>query len=208
MAKKSIVMPEQFYKGVQMLPSEQQGEAYNAYLEYAFYGKKYEGSNIAIAVLIASVSDSIDTANANYEKKLKNLKKKKTSTESEEAGIESKEVVTESDTDIVSDTVTVTDISPNGDKEKGDTIVSPKKKTTTPSLDEVKVYAAEQGKPEEAEHFFDYYTANGWKVGKNPMKDWKAAFRNWKRSAYNKSPTIDKDAEWEAFLARKAAEDD
>lgn len=27
--------------------------------------------------------------------------------------------------------------------------------------------------------FFDYYEANGWKVGKNPMKDWKAAVRNW-----------------------------
>lgn len=27
--------------------------------------------------------------------------------------------------------------------------------------------------------FHDYYEANGWKVGKNPMKDWKAAFRYW-----------------------------
>lgn len=34
----------------------------------------------------------------------------------------------------------------------------------------------------EAEKFFDHYTANGWKVGKNPMKDWKATARNWKRN--------------------------
>ena len=34
----------------------------------------------------------------------------------------------------------------------------------------------------ECEKFFDYYTANGWKVGKNPMKDWKSAVRNWKRN--------------------------
>lgn len=93
-------------------------------------------------------------------------------------------------------------------KEREDTIVSSRKKTTKPSLEEVKAYAIEQAKPDEAEHFYDYYTANGWKVGKNPMKDWKAAFRNWKRSSYNKSPTVNKDAEWEAFLARKAAEDD
>ena len=33
----------------------------------------------------------------------------------------------------------------------------------------------------DAERFVDYYTANGWKVGKNPMKDWKAAVRNWER---------------------------
>jgi len=39
----------------------------------------------------------------------------------------------------------------------------------------------------ECEKFFDYYTANGWRVGKNPMKDWKSAVRNWKRnnSKYN-----------------------
>jgi hypothetical protein len=28
----------------------------------------------------------------------------------------------------------------------------------------------------------DHYTANGWKVGKNPMKDWKAAVRQWERN--------------------------
>lgn len=34
----------------------------------------------------------------------------------------------------------------------------------------------------DSESFFDYYTANGWKVGKNSMKDWKSALRNWKRN--------------------------
>ena len=31
----------------------------------------------------------------------------------------------------------------------------------------------------DAERFYNYYESNGWKVGKNPMKDWKAAARNW-----------------------------
>ncbi len=30
--------------------------------------------------------------------------------------------------------------------------------------------------------FWDYYESNGWRVGRNPMKDWKAAARRWKRS--------------------------
>ena len=34
----------------------------------------------------------------------------------------------------------------------------------------------------DAEAFFDYYTSNGWKVGKQSMKDWKASCRNWKRN--------------------------
>jgi len=35
---------------------------------------------------------------------------------------------------------------------------------------------------EDSEEFFDHFTANGWLVaGKTPMRDWKAAMRNWKR---------------------------
>ncbi len=33
-----------------------------------------------------------------------------------------------------------------------------------------------------ANDFFDYYESNGWRVGRNPMKDWKAAARRWKRN--------------------------
>lgn len=36
--------------------------------------------------------------------------------------------------------------------------------------------------PEDGEAFHDHYTANGWKVGKNPMKSWQSACRNWKRN--------------------------
>ncbi len=33
------------------------------------------------------------------------------------------------------------------------------------------------------DHFVDYYESKGWKVGKAPMKDWKATVRNWLRSS-------------------------
>ena len=48
-----------------------------------------------------------------------------------------------------------------------------------PSIDEVREYIEEIGATFSAEHFYDYYEANGWKVSKNPMKDWKATVRNW-----------------------------
>ena len=51
-----------------------------------------------------------------------------------------------------------------------------------PSIQEVSAYCAERSNGVDAQHFVDYYTANGWKVGKNPMKDWKAAVRTWERN--------------------------
>ena len=40
----------------------------------------------------------------------------------------------------------------------------------------------------EAQKFFDYYTSNGWKVGKNPMKDWHATVRNWMNNSTKETP--------------------
>lgn len=48
-----------------------------------------------------------------------------------------------------------------------------------PTLEEVKQYIQEKGFTMSAETFYNYYTANGWRVGKNKMKDWRASVRNW-----------------------------
>lgn len=55
------------------------------------------------------------------------------------------------------------------------------KRFTPPSREQVQEYIAEKGYQVDAERFVDYYTSNGWRVGKNPMKDWKATVRNWNR---------------------------
>jgi hypothetical protein len=55
-----------------------------------------------------------------------------------------------------------------------------------PSQNEVENYFLEIGlngqAKTESEKFFNYYTANGWQVGKNKMKNWQAACRNWKNN--------------------------
>lgn len=72
-----------------------------------------------------------------------------------------------------------------GNERKENTKETPKgeKKTATrfsaPSVDEVRAYAQEKGYMIDPEHFVDYYTSNGWRVGRNPMKDWKATVRTW-----------------------------
>ena len=57
-----------------------------------------------------------------------------------------------------------------------------RKRFTAPTIEDVIAYCKERGNRVDPERFIDYYTSNGWKVGKNPMKDWKAAVRTWERS--------------------------
>ena len=70
-----------------------------------------------------------------------------------------------------------------GDDSPQPTTTKPSKKKTfiPPTVQEVQAYCLERQNNIDAERFVDYYTSNGWKVGKNSMKDWKAALRTWER---------------------------
>jgi hypothetical protein len=61
-----------------------------------------------------------------------------------------------------------------------DTSKKKRAKFSKPTVEELAAYAAERGATSfDAQRFYDWYESNGWKVGRNPMKDWKAAVRNW-----------------------------
>lgn len=57
-----------------------------------------------------------------------------------------------------------------------------RKRFIPPTLDNVKAYCQERGNNVDPERFMAYYESNGWMVGRNKMKDWKAAVRSWERS--------------------------
>lgn len=65
--------------------------------------------------------------------------------------------------------------SPNGDGKKK------RPRFTPPTSEEVRAYAEAKGLLVDAERFVDYYASNGWRVGRNPMRDWRATVRNWAR---------------------------
>lgn len=62
-----------------------------------------------------------------------------------------------------------------------------KKSFTPPSIEEVRTYCLDRQNNVDPERFIDYYTANGWHVGKNKMKDWKAAVRTWEKKEVNRN---------------------
>lgn len=51
-----------------------------------------------------------------------------------------------------------------------------------PSVEEVREYCQQRKNSVDPETFVDFYESKGWKVGKNPMKDWKACVRTWEKS--------------------------
>ena len=50
-----------------------------------------------------------------------------------------------------------------------------------PTIEEIKAEIAAKGYTFDAEGFYDFYESNGWKVGRNPMKSWKAACGTWQK---------------------------
>ena len=61
-----------------------------------------------------------------------------------------------------------------------------------PSISEIQQYCEERQNTINAEKFFNYYEANGWKVGKNKMKDWKACVRTWEQNEKKYNQTSQK----------------
>jgi hypothetical protein len=70
------------------------------------------------------------------------------------------------------------------------------KRFVPPSIEEVKEYCKQRNNNVNAEQFIDFYESKGWMVGKNKMKDWKAAIRTWEKRdsqlSVSKSKTTNK----------------
>ena len=88
--------------------------------------------------------------------------------------------------------------SENGNSESPiETLQTPKeqsgsgrKKFTIPTPEEVQAYCDERKNGILGQQFCDFYSSKGWKIGKEPMKDWKAAVRTWEMRRKDQSPFI------------------
>ena len=91
--------------------------------------------------------------------------------------------------DTVSDDFDITEYGIESIDTVTDTIIDtePKKKTrvvfSPPSVEEVKAYCQDRKNGIDAEKFVDFYASKGWMIGKDKMKDWKAAVRTWEKSS-------------------------
>lgn len=73
-----------------------------------------------------------------------------------------------------------------------------------PTLEQVSQYCQTRKNQVDPQRFLSYYDSNGWKVGRNSMKDWKAAVRTWERSGFqsfkNEKPLVYENQSYEVGL--------
>lgn len=92
-----------------------------------------------------------------------------------------------------------TDIEEDIENEERNTLTGIKKESEEdaslprfrrPTLEEVTDYCEERGNGVDPQRFISYYESVGWKVGKTPMKDWRAAVRTWEAKEKKKSGKV------------------
>ncbi len=189
--RESMVFYRSFYESVEDLPPEEFKSAVMAILGYGLDGKCEEVSGVSKSIL-ALVKPQIDKNNKRYENSLKGGRKStdnqtETKPEPNANQVETKLKPNRNQTETKPEPNDNVNVNDNDIKEN--TLKGVKEKRFAPPTPEnVREYCREMGYTHvDADRFVDFYSTKGWMVGKNHMKDWKAATRNWERSQRQES---------------------
>lgn len=167
---------------------EQKGQIFDAILRYQNGETDVRPADPAARMVFNKIRKTMQCDAVAYAEKCEKRRKAAEERWMQKHANASKSMQMDTDTETETDTDTETETDTERPKglSKREKIPSvskrePQKRFTPPTVEEVEAYCFERNNKVDAERFVDYYTANGWKVGKNPMKDWKAAVRNWER---------------------------
>ena len=161
----SVLFYRSFYDALKNIPSDERLKVYDAIMEYGMYDRNPDLDGVALAIFLLA-KPQIDANNKRYENGCK-AKKKRTVSETEE---NTKQDSSECE-------------AKEKEKEKEKVKVKDNNKIfKPPSVDDVRAYCTERGNNVDPQSFVDFYESKGWMIGKNKMKDWKAAVRTWERS--------------------------
>ena len=192
----SMVFYRSFYDAVRRLPDAEFAKAIRALMEYGLNGEEPDGGGIEYTVF-AMAKPQIDANNRRWENGKQGgrptNKLKEDTAESRKASVhkipDSKLDVPLNNLGITKDNLDITigkpnvNVNVNDNDKKENTLKGVKEmRFAPPTLKDVREYCQEKGYAIDVERFVDFYSSKGWMVGKNKMKDWKAAVRNWVRS--------------------------
>ena len=197
--KDSFVFYKSFRDALKELDPEDQVIMFNALCDYALDGTepKLQGMH---AAMFALMRPQIDANNKRYENGKKGGRPRTEPEEAEPEETEQKpnhnQKKPNNNQEKPNNNLTITKPEPNvnvnvnvnDNAEEKDTLTGIQKEMRPhfkpPDIEEVRAYAAEYARkagkePINAERFCDFYASKSWMIGKNKMKDWKAAVRNW-----------------------------
>lgn len=191
--KDSFVLYTKYSEQLELLTMEQRGELITAIFEYM----KGNDPNIdgVVAMAFSFIKTQLDADAEKYEEvcrkraeagKMGGRPKKQTKAKKANGFSEKQTKAKKADNDNEYDNDIKENISPKGDIQKKTIRFSP------PTVAEVQSYCQEKGYTVDADRFVSFYESKGWYVGKNKMKDWKAAVRGWAsrdKSEGKKQPT-------------------
>ena len=152
------------------------GALIRAVFSYRFGGEDYSGDDMAIDVAFQAIANQVDRLKEYSEINAKNA----AGSESKQGGAECSEMQG-NHPPILSNPIQSVPIQSDPVEDTGAQSAKPPAHTrfSPPSVQEIEEYCREKGFLLDAERFVDYYASIGWRVGKNPMKDWRAAVRTW-----------------------------
>ena len=178
-----------FSEAIKALPVEKQAGAYQAICEYGIYGTLPDDPMYLGLCLMAKASIYKEDGRVNNGGNHNPQGINQHSENGQSGQKRSKLVNSVKDGQILSETETETrNIETEIEKEKHKEKVAVATRFTKPTLDQIKSYNQESGLGIDEQAFMDFYESKGWKVGSSPMKDWKAAVRNWARRDKENQP--------------------
>ena len=214
MERESFVFYRSFYEGIKELPRDIQGEVLTAIMEYGLNGVTTENQKQITKAMFALIKPQLDANNQRFENGKKggrpkaNCNQTETETKPKQNQNKTKPEPNVNVNDNVNDIsflekkkqksdVAVSDLENENSESPLETLQVPKeqsgggrKKFTIPTPEEVQAYCDERKNGILGQQFCDFYSSKGWKIGKEPMKDWKAAVRTWEMRRKDLSPSI------------------
>lgn len=171
----SIVIYRSLREATKQLDLETRAKVYDAVMDYAFDGTEPEETGVVQAMFLM-IKPIIDLNNQRYENGCKGGRpKNQTETKTKPKNNQTETNVKPND----NDNVNVNDNVNEKEIVKEKVAIAPR--FTKPTLQDVQSYVDEQNLVMDSQSFVDFYESKGWKVGREPMKDWRAAARNWAR---------------------------
>ena len=176
----SFIFYRSFYQSAKKLPKEDKAELFDAICSYALDGELVEMSVVPEAIFTV-IKPNLDANRRKWENGCKE-KKKTSEIEADEQQEISKDEANDKQT--ISKAQGNVDVNVDVDVDKDVKSKSESKRFSPPSLLQVSDYCQERKNSVNPQKWMDHYQSNGWKVGKNSMKDWKAAVRKWENSSF------------------------